>query len=93
MKIEYKETMPEANKEEDIILHGERIGKMTTYTKENIGSKYHAGINIRGGHLGLIQGFGDSKEEAIKAAFVDGRRQAEMELVSIAELEQKLGGA
>lgn len=93
MKIEFKESALEVDKTEDIILHGRKIGEMHIHArKEYCGRHYHAAINIRGGHLGLIQGHGETKEQAVREALATGRKEAETELVSIAELETELFG-
>lgn len=91
MNIEFKETMPQAEKTEKMIVRGEIVGDITSRSGFSHGSLYHACFNVEGGNIGLIQGFGDTKIEAIQNAIIQGRIDAEKRLVSIAELETKLG--
>lgn len=90
MNIEFKPEESEISVTEHIVLNGRTIGKMYTYPERNGGSRYHAAIDIKGGHIGLTQGHGESKEAAVLAALTKGRNEAETELVSIAELEAEL---
>ena len=92
MNLEFKETIPQADKEEDIILNGNMIGKVTTHAdSERYTHRCHAAINIRGGGIGLIQGWGDTKEASIENAVTVGREDLERGLRSISELEKQLG--
>ncbi len=89
MNIEFKDTVARVDKTEDLFVRGENIGRIVTYADRNA-VPFHAVINVARGPVGIIQGFGDTKIAAIKAALTTGREEAEAQLRSIAELEAKL---
>ncbi len=90
MDIKFEDAIPKAEKTEKMIVRGEVVGEITL-SKYTLGSLYHAVFNVDGGNIGLIQGHGSTKMEAIQNAITEGRVSAEKRLVSIAELEKKLG--
>jgi hypothetical protein len=79
----------EVDCEEDLVVNGEVVGYMKTYVRESK-NRYHAGFKLKGGLLGLIQGHGETKEEAILAAIETGKKDSLTLLESIAALETKL---
>lgn len=90
MNIQFKKMgFQEVDEEEDLVINGEVVGYMRTYVRESK-YRYHAGFKLKGGSLGLIQGHGSTKEEAILAAIETGKQDSLTLLESIAALELKL---
>lgn len=87
MKIEFKSKNPEIQIEEDVCLDGKSIGWVRT-SSEDGKSRCHAALTTS--NCGLIQGFGHTREAAILAAIVDGRRETQRKLSGIDELEKRL---
>ncbi len=90
MNIQFKKMgFQEVDEEEDLVVNGKVVGYMKTYVRESK-YRYHAGFKLNGGSLGLIQGHGSTKEEAILAAIETGKKDSLTLLESIAALEIKL---
>ena len=89
MSIEFKDALAPSDKTEDLFVCGERIGRIDSKAKPGP-YRYHAWIQINGGPIGLIQGFAETKVAAIEHALSEGRKEAQMQLRAIAELEAKL---
>lgn len=90
MNIEFCPAEPVVERQ-DIIVDGVKIGwiELMNESKYRKGPYWHCGINLPG-RLSLIQGFGSTEEEAINAALVDGRQDANRLLAEIASLENRL---
>ena len=73
--------------EEIIYLNGEEIGTIFPYTGTS--AKYQASIRMP--HYGIIGGFGDDKESAIRDALVRGKIQTDAMLARIKELGEEIG--
>lgn len=89
MNIEFGDKQADVEREEVLIVCGEEVGYMKTYVRDGR-TRYHAGFHLVGGIIGLIQGHGETKEEAIKNAIRKGRSDSTRLLMSIDELENKL---
>jgi len=91
MNVDYAPKPPVASVDEDIIFKGEVIGWVKEYTDCRDRNKFHAGIHINVGDLfpALIQGHGDTKNEAIDIAIQKGKDFALALLKGIVELEEK----
>jgi hypothetical protein len=88
MNVTFKSKLKEdVLREEHIIVGGEVVGEMLERTT---GSRYHAVFNVAGGNIGLIQGFGPTKEEAIQNAVSEGRIEVSLRTETINQLAKKL---
>jgi hypothetical protein len=93
MNLELKPAIPATERQEDIIVNGEKVDYAKISEKEGGYLRYHVGFNLKGGLLGLIQGHGATLEEAVIEAIDRGRRDSLLLLSSIDELAQKLAEA
>lgn len=77
-KIDYRPTVAAPVMEQDIIVGGSCHGSMKEYVDSAGATRFHAGINIDVNDMfpHLIQGFGNSPDEAIKDALIKGHRLA-----------------
>lgn len=95
MNIKFTNKVPvqEVELEENVVVGGEVVGWIKKKREtERYGSRYHSGFDLGGGSRMLIQGHGDTKEEAIIQAIKGGKDDAARLLAAISELENKLGG-
>lgn len=89
MNVLFKEPGAVVLAKEDIVVAGKVEGFMETSESRSFGSRFHAGIKLPG-TLGLIQGFGETKEEALLNAIEIGRRDAHRALEEIDLFEFRL---
>lgn len=92
MNVDFRESAPRAVTKEDIVVSGTQMGWVETAEKEGH-FRYHVGFNLAGsiGGIGLIQGHGSTKEEAILNSISDARRSAAQLMASVDALEISLG--
>ncbi len=91
MNVEFGEKEPVVRMSEEIIIGGEVVGKVKV--TENDNTRYHAALERPGNRCNLsvlLQGFGDTKEEAVVDALNKGRDEVRIALQYIEELETKL---
>jgi len=83
--------------EQALELNGRRIGFFKDYSIRPNGYQYHVGVYVAGDKLhssdGLIQGLGDSFEEAMAEAFASGRKKANAVLNGIEEMEAEIAAS
>lgn len=94
MAMKFGDPTPKERTQEDIIVCGEKVGKIlinppTQYCRM---VTYHACIDMQdvSSPLGLIQGHGDTREAAVAAAIERGCSDAKAMLVLIEDLQRKL---
>lgn len=75
---------------EFILIEGEKRGEISVYKPDSPGMAFWAAIKIKGLSPGLLQGTGDTKESAIINALDQGKDDANLQLLSIRELEKQL---
>lgn len=85
MSITLSPKPPVASAAIEIVINGRAIGELV-FTEYR---QWHAAIKL-GSFLGLIQGFGDTQENAIAAAIKRGRDDANQLLRLIDEFEKRL---
>lgn len=77
--------------EENIVVDGEVVGFMKPYYSEHCTVRFHARIRVPGGTGSvLIQGFGVTREDAIRDALESGRTEYEAFLVNLTALAGKI---
>ncbi len=83
---------PDEPKPIEIILDGQNLGTVEPFKYCAEGScHWHASFKpIGGDSCALIQGFGETPEEAIADAFVQKRTKLERSLVLVAELKKAM---
>lgn len=92
MKVEFNDVIPAAETKQNIVIDGEIVGYMKCYPRERDGVlRYHCGFDGVGRTNELIQGHGNTREEAMTAAIEAGRNRGLSLLAGIEELEVKLG--
>ena len=96
MNVTFAKDEPEPVLAEDIVVAGTRIGEVRT--RNSFGTQaraFHAVMKLEIGSssMGLVQGFGATKEEAILEGILRARREARELLSSLDNLERALFGA
>lgn len=89
MNVQFGAKEPVTRMSEEIIIGGEVVGEVGVSSR-NTGYVYR--VNIKNPHklAGLLQGHGDTKEEAITDALNNSRKEATLTLQYIEDLETKL---
>jgi len=86
MEIEKKDVV----KSEGIFIGGEHVGRVDVSDRITGCFRYHAMIDIDGFPGGLVQGHGDSNEEAVLNAIRDNRATAISRLEALEQLQRDL---
>jgi len=93
MGLKFGDPAPKERTEEDIIVCGEKVGRMyinppTEYCRV---VTYHASIDLdKPSSIGLVQGHGDTREAAVAEAIEKGVSAAQKLLSSIEDFQRKL---
>jgi hypothetical protein len=93
MNLTFGNAKPVEVSQEDIILDGVVIGEMNIEAKDSGIRRYHAAIKVkRSGYvaLGLLQGFGETRDKAIVDAIDRGQKDANAVLDYISDLKKQL---
>jgi hypothetical protein len=85
---EEKESGKPGERVEEIKFHGLTIGEMITYFEPY--TRFHACFHSRRNTTRLIQGHGDTRENAMREAIASARREAESLIKEAGELERIL---
>jgi hypothetical protein len=87
MKLELKVSNQPVEPEQEIIAGGEKIGILSVLRYSHGGETLKATISDSDI---LLQGYGDTPEDAVRNAIEKGKLEANRQLQFIAELEAKL---
>lgn len=91
MNVTFTPKEQQAVVDENIVVDGEVVGYMKPYYSEHGADRFHTGIMVPDGRGSvLIQGFGVTREDAIRDALESGRTEYEAFLVNLADLAGKI---
>ncbi len=96
MKLEFRSSVPAAESFESVVIGGKTVGYVKGRIDREYGgrmpkTRYHAALYAFEGADGLIQGHGETREEAVLAAIEDGKRRAERMMQGSLALARALG--